>query len=139
MIIERITEWLKTFPGLADGTLHVDFLPLPARSFTVDSVPCQPVVKQYLKGAYKQFQFILASREFLASDVRTGSYNLQFYEALERFVGESNRTRRLPNLDDGLTSHRVTVNSSGYPYLVDEHGTARYQIQMTLFYYDMRE
>ena len=137
MIIDSVSAWLGTFEGLRDGVLHVDFLPLPARSYTVDSVPCQPVVKKYFKGAHKQFQFILASREFLASEVRTGTYNLQFYEEFEGFVEESNRTGHLPQLGEGLTPHRVVVNSSGYPYLVDEHGTARYQIQLTLFYHDI--
>ena len=137
MIIDSVAAWLGTFEGLRDGVLHVDFLPLPARSYTVDSVPCQPVVRKYFKGAYKQFQFILASREFLASEVRTGTYNLQFYEEFESFVEKSNRLGRLPVLGEGLTPHRVVVNSSGYPYLVDEHGTARYQIQLTLFYHDI--
>lgn len=137
MIIDSVAAWLGTFEGLRGGVLHVDFLPLPARSYTVDSVPCQPVVKKYFKGAYKQFQFILASREFLASEVRTGTYNLHFYEEFEGFVEESNRLGRLPVLGEGMSPHRVTVNSSGYPYLVDEHGTARYQIQLTLFYHDI--
>ena len=136
-MVTRITAWLRNFEGLADGELHVDFLPLPARSYTVDSVPCDPVVKKYLKGAYKQYQFVLASREFLASDVRTGTYNLAFYEKFEKWVDGANRTHTLPELGEGQSSHRVAVNSSGYPFLIDEHGTARYQIQLTLFYYDI--
>lgn len=38
-IIDGVRAWLKTYEGLADGRLSVDFLPEEAKSYSVDTVP----------------------------------------------------------------------------------------------------
>lgn len=136
-IIESLRAWLRAYPPLASGRLGVDFLPEKAKAYSVDTVPCKEVVKPYLDGScVKQYLFTLASREFRADDIRENTENLAFYEAFSRWVEDQNRhPRRLPELGGGRTAQRVEVTTSGYPFLVDGHGTARYQIQMKLTYF----
>lgn len=63
-----------------------------------------------------------------------------FYEAFSRWVEIQNRRpRHLPELSDGRSAQKVEVTTSGYPFLVDDHGTARYQIQMKLTYFEKGE
>lgn len=138
-IIEGVRDWLKGYPGLKDGRLNVDFLPEKARSWSVDVVPCKEVVKAYLDGsAVKQFLFVVASRDFHGADLKQNTGNLAFYEDFARWVEGQSRERVLPLLGEGRTARRVEVATSGYPFLVDEHGTARYQIQLKLTYYEGR-
>ena len=70
-IIDGVRAWLKTYEGLADGRLSVDFLPEAAKSYSVDTVPTTEIVKRYLDGSsIRQFLFCVSSREFY-SDIFT--------------------------------------------------------------------
>lgn len=133
--MEYVRAWLKTYPPLKDGRLNVDFLPEKARAYSVDVTPCKEVIKSYLDGSsIRQFDFILASRYYHSGDAALNAGNLAFYENFSRWVEEQNRRRSLPALDQERTARKVEVTTSGYPYLVDEHGTARYQIQLKMIY-----
>lgn len=137
-IIESVRTWLRTYPPLADGRLGVDYLPEEAKTFSVDTVPSKETVKRYLDGsAQKQYLFTLASREFRADDIRGNTENLAFYEGFSRWVEAQNCCQKhLPALSDGRSAMKVEVTTSGYPFLVDDHGTARYQIQLKLTYFE---
>lgn len=134
-LMDAIRSWIKTYPALSNGRLNVDFLPSDAQTYSVDVVPCKETVKKYLDGsAVKQFLFVLASRDFHGEDLRQNTDNLAFYEDFSRWVERQSRHKTLPALDSGRTARSVEVTTSGYPFLVDDHGTARYQIQMKLTY-----
>ena len=140
-IVESVRTWLRTYQPLASGRLGVDYLPEEAKTYSVDTVPTKETVKRYLDGsAVKQYLFTLASREFRADDIQGNTENLAFYEAFSRWVEIQNRRpRHLPELSDGRSARKVEVTTSGYPFLVDDHGTARYQIQMKLTYFEKGE
>ena len=70
-IIDGVRAWLKTYEGLADGRLSVDFLPEEAKSYSVDTVPTTEIVKRYLDGSsIRQFLFCVSSRESLKGSVK---------------------------------------------------------------------
>lgn len=134
-LIESVRAWLKTYPPLTAGRLNVDFLPEKARTYSVDVTPCRETIKAYLDGsALKQFDFVLASRDYHSGDAAQNLDNLGFYESFARWVEEQNRRRALPVLDQGRCARWVEVTASGYPFLVDDHGTARYQVQLKMVY-----
>lgn len=138
--IEALRGWLRTYEPLSAGRLAVDFLPKQARTYSVDSVPCKEEVKQYLDGSsLRQFLFTLSSREFKGEDITQNVDNLAFYEGFAAWVLQQNRARRLPALGEGRTARKIEVATSGYPFQVDEHGTARYQIQLRLEYFQKGE
>ena len=106
-IIDGVRAWLKTYEGLADGRLSVDFLPEEAKSYSVDTVPTTEIVKRYLDGSsIRQFLFCVSSREIYS-----------------------------PNIGTGRTVRSIEISSTAYPFVVDEHGTARYQLQLKLTYF----
>lgn len=138
-LIESIRDWLKTYPPLGNGRLNVDFLPEKARTYSIDVVPCREMLKAYLDGSsLRQFDFVLASRDFHSADITLNAGNLAFYEDFARWVEAKSRRRDLPVLDQGRMARKVEVTASGYPFLVDEHGTARYQIQLKMTYFQRR-
>lgn len=135
-IIEALRDWLRTYEPLSSGRLAVDFLPKQAQTYSVDSVPCKEEVKRYLDGSsVRQFLFVLSSREFKGEDIRQNTDNLAFYEAFSDWVLQQDRARAFPDLGEGRRARKIEVTTSGYPFQVDEHGTARYQIQLRLEYF----
>lgn len=137
-IIESIRAWLRTYPPLESGRLGVDYLPEEAKTYSIDTVPSKEIFKKYVGGsAQKQYLFTLASREFRVDDIQGNIENMAFYEGFSRWVEAQNRRpKHLPELSDGRTALRVEVTTSGYPFMVDDHGTARYQIQCKLTYFE---
>ena len=69
-ITAAIRDYLELYPGLSGGVMHVDWLPESARYYSIESVPCEPVLKQYMDGSSRrQFQFNLASSMYYSTDV----------------------------------------------------------------------
>lgn len=137
-VMENIRAWLRNYPGLA-GRLDVDFLDDDTETYSLDTIPCEEVVKRYLDGsAVKQFQFVVASRCLYYQDIQQNLDNLAFFEGLTAWVEQKARARELPEMDGGRTAQKITVTSTAYPFLVSEDGKARYQLQLRLEYYQKR-
>lgn len=135
-MIEALRGWLRTYEPLSAGRLAVDFLPKQAQTYSVDSVPCKEEVKRYLDGSsLRQFLFVLSSRNFKGEDIGQNIDNMAFYESFSGWVLQQNNTHSLPSLGGGRKAVKIEVTSSGYPFQVDESGTARYQIQLRLEYF----
>lgn len=139
-IIEALRGWLRTYEPLSAGRLAVDFLPKQAQTYSVDSVPCKEEVKRYLDGSsLRQYLFTLSSRKFKGEDIQQNTDNLIFYEEFSAWVLAQSRARRFPALGEGRTARKIEVSTSGYPFQVDENGTARYQIQLRMEYFQKGE
>ena len=137
-VIESVQKWLKTYNGLK-GRLDVDFLPEDADTYSVDTIPCEEVLKRYKDGGtMKQFQFAVSSRRFYEQNIKQNISNLQFFEDLTAWVEKKARAREFPTMDKGRQPLKIVVTSTAYPFIVSEDGKARYQIQMRLEYYQKR-
>lgn len=137
-VMQCIQKWLKTYSGLS-GRLDVDFLDENADTYSVDTIPCEEILKRYKDGGViKQFQFAVSSRRFYEQNIKQNLSNLQFFEDLTAWVENKARSRELPTMDKGRTAQKIVVTSSAYPFIVSEDGKARYQIQMRLEYYQKR-
>ena len=135
-IIDGVRAWLKTYEGLADGRLSVDFLPEEAKSCSVDTVPTTEIVKRYLDGSsIRQFLFCVSSREFYSDNIAQNVDNQAFYEGLAAWLERKSKLRQFPNIGTGRTVRSIEISSTAYPFVVDEHGTARYQLQLKLTYF----
>lgn len=134
-VMQCVQEWLKQYSGLS-GRLDVDFLDDEADAYSVDTIPCEEVLKRYRDGGtLKQFQFAVSSRRAYDQNIKNNLSNLQFFENLTYWVESKARSRQLPAMDKGRTAYRIVVTSTAYPFIVSEDGKARYQIQMRLEYY----
>ncbi len=132
-IIEDVRTYLCGFPGLRDGLFGVDYLGSEPTGYTVEAVPCDPVLRQYTDGsAMKQFLFVFASRETYGPDVTENTANMAFYEALERWLRANDDRGVLPVLD-GREACGIEVLTSGYVLDADS-SAARYQMQVRLTY-----
>ena len=137
-VMQSVQKWLKTYSGLS-GRLDVDFLDENADTYSVDTIPCEEIIKRYKDGGtVKQFQFAVSSRRFYEQNIKQNLSNLQFFEDLTAWVEKKARARELPAMDKGRTAQRIVVTSTAYPFIVSEDGKARYQIQMRLEYYQKR-
>ena len=135
-LIAAVREWLQNYEGLAGGRLSVDFLPEEAKAYSIDSVPTTEVVKKYLDGSsVRQFLFAIASREFYSDDLAQNIDNHAFYEGLSAWLEKQRKLHNLPELGDNRRAQTIEVSSTAYPFIVDEHGTARYQLQLRMTYY----
>lgn len=137
-VMENVRAWLREYPGL-DGRLDVDFLDEAADTYSVDTIPCEEVVKRYLDGStVKQFQFAVSSRRFYDQNITQNLGNLEFFEGLTAWVEQKAQARELPEMDGNRTAQKIVVTSTAYPFIVSEDGKARYQLQMRLEYYQKR-
>lgn len=137
-VIQSVQKWLKTYSGLS-GRLDVDFLPEDADTYSIDTIPCEEILKRYKDGGtLKQFQFAVSSRRYYEQNIKNNLSNLQFFEDLTAWVEKKARTRELPAMDKGRQPLKIVVTSTAYPFIVSEDGKARYQIQMRLEYYQKR-
>ena len=135
-IIDGVRAWLKTYEGLADGRLSVDFLPEEAKSYSVDTVPTTEIVKRYLDGSsIRQYLFCVSSREFYSDDIAQNVDNQAFYEGLSSWLESKSTRRQFPDIGTGRTVRTIEISSTAYPFIVDDHGTARYQLQLRLTYF----
>ncbi len=137
-VAESVRNWLKQYPGL-DGRLDVDFLDEDAETYSIDTIPCEEILKRYLDGStVKQFRFAVSSRRYYEQNIKQNLSNLKFFEDLTEWVEKQTRARNLPKMDKGRTAQKMVVTSTAYPFDVSEDGKARYQLQMRFEYFNKR-
>lgn len=137
-IIESIRNFIKTCPFLEefDGAIRigVDFLDEQSTTYSIEKVPCNPIIKRYVDGSTKkQEQFIFASREIYGQDVFNNLDNINFYEKFAQWIETNDDKGNLPVLENGKESLSIEVTSNGYAFQTDVD-KAQYQIQMKLIF-----
>lgn len=134
-IIDALEKYFIGCELLKDGALRVDYLGEKPVEYTIEVLPCDPVVKRYLGGStVRQYLFAFGSREFYSQERLQNIQNSAFYERLADWVETKSVSGVLPELPDGMEAQQLEVVSSGY--LFDGSMTnARYQIQLRLLYF----
>lgn len=135
-IIDALEKYFIGCELLKDGALRVDYLGEKPVEYTIEVLPCDPVVKRYLGGStVRQYLFAFGSREFYSQERLQNIQNSAFYERLADWVETRSMSGVLPELPDGMEAQQLEVVSSGY--LFDGSMTnARYQIQLRLLYFE---
>lgn len=138
-IIESIRKYMAKCPLLDGGSINIDFLSSSNIEYTIETVPCEPVIKYFIGGSsLRQYEFILASRQAFGSDVWQNLANSDFYEKFADWIDSQNYNENFPDLESQYrTPQSVEVTSSGYVFELDTDN-ARYQIQLRLTYYQDR-
>lgn len=134
-IIDALEKYFIGCELLKDGALRVDYLGEKPVEYTIEVLPCDPVVKRYLGGStVRQYLFAFGSREFYSQERLQNIQNSAFYERLADWVETRSMSGILPELPDGMEAQQLEAVSSGY--LFDGSMTnARYQIQLRLLYF----
>lgn len=137
-VMENVRTWLRQYPGL-QGRLDVDFLDENADTYSIDTIPCEEILKRYKDGStIKQFQFAVSSRRYYEQNIKQNLSNLEFFEGLTAWVEQKAQQRELPEMDNNRTALKIIVTSTAYPFVTSEDGKARYQLQMRLEYFSKR-
>lgn len=133
-MIKELHEYFKTCPLLDASEINIDYLGSKNGGFTIEAMPCEPVVRRYYTGGtLRQYCFVLALRRSYTGSVAENLRNEQLCEELAEWVEECNADGNLPELSSGASAQELTITSSGY--LFDEAtNQARYQIGFRLIY-----
>lgn len=132
MIIDALRDFFNQCPLISGEKVDVDFLGSRSDSYSIDTVPCDPVVKKYASGgSMKQYCFILAGRECYG--MGKNCENAAFYEKLGEWLEEKNEKNELPDIGEGKTAQSLEVTASGYMFEEDIK-SAGYHLQCRLLY-----
>ena len=134
-ILQSLRAYFVDCPALS-GELGADFLDRSVGAFALEAVPGKEVLTRYTDGGtLRQFLFLLSSRCPYGRDAAENMENGTPYEAVADWLREQARTGTLPRLSGDRAAVRVTPLTGGY-VLEGEAGTARYQMQLELVYYE---
>ena len=133
-IIESIREYILECPLLDERTLNVDYLN-ERMAYSLDPLPCDPVVQKYVDGGKKkQYQFAFSSKDLYDADSRINIENSGFYQRLEEWFEEQTEKDHLPYLENPKQeSLAIETLNSGYLYDV-ETNLGQYRIECRLIY-----
>lgn len=137
IIIDKIREFIAKCPLLDEfARLNVDFLGPNATEYTINSIPTDEVIKEYVDGGtLKQYVFVFASREYYGPDVLQNIENSGFYERFSDWLEQKTEKYDLPLLEGNKSASSIEAISSGY-LLSSTEDTGSYQIQCRLIYYE---
>ena len=132
-IIDYIRDFILACSFLQGGKVNVDGLGVDM-SYSVDPLPCGPVLKKYTDGgAVKQFQFALISREPYSADERECIKSSGFYKQFEEWINQKDRTKDHPDIGNKKTPLSISIIQDRYLYGTDS-SLAKYEIQCRLEY-----
>lgn len=130
--IQDNCPFLEEFDALFP-IVNLDKLDKNTPSYSIESVPSEPIVKRYMDGSsVRKLTFYLCSRNLygMKENVDTS----EFYERFSDWLEECNSEKKLPELDGGKRAMKFVANTDGY--VNDTEGTyAQYQIQCELRYF----
>lgn len=133
--LQGLKDWLEACPVFGGKTLYVDALPERPGEYAIEIDPENIEDKLFMRGAKKRILFLIASREIKLEDADNNRENLDFYAEVSEWMAKQNRLRRFPDIGAGQQVLQVLPNTDGYLAVADGHGTARYQMQCRLTYF----
>lgn len=135
-LMESIRNFIKQCPHINtfSNILGVDFLAEETESYSIEEIPCTPIIKKYVDGSsVRQYLFIFSSRKSYGSDILTNLDNLGFFELFSTWLEEQSNLENLPILKNG-EALKIEALTNGYAFDTNIDN-ARYQIQCKLTYF----
>lgn len=132
-MVDKIREYFLENVTLAQefDNILADFLGDEATSYTIETIPVEPILRQYTDGSsLNQLVFQFGSREFYDNSVAQNINNLGFYERFQDEIETNNKNGVLPNIK-GIQSIECLNNGTIQDV---QNGTAKYVIQMRITY-----
>lgn len=136
MIIRAIRKYFLNCPLIENHQIRIDYLGLDSIEYTIDPVPSDTIVKQYVDGGtLKQYLFVFGSRNAYGPDITNNIGNSGFYQEFSEWIEGQNKEGNLPILSGNKKAEKIEIVTSGYLFDASED-LARYQIQIRLTYYE---
>lgn len=135
-MMDALRTYLQQYPGLRGGVIHMDSLPMDARSVSLSSVPCSPVLRTYMDGGQRrQLLCLLESRRFFGESIADQSENLRFFQDFDAWLRRKNQSGDLPDLGETRVCLEVAMTTGGYVMDADASGYGRYQAEIRVVYF----
>lgn len=135
--IEAIQTFIQACPCLEvwAACAGVDRLGREKGCYSIETVPCQPVLKQYADGStVRQYLFNLVSQEDYGPEIRQNLDNLGVYERFSSWLEEQTTHGKLPVLGAGKQALKVEALTVGYAYATGLDA-AQYRMECKLTYF----
>lgn len=135
MIIDGVREYMISCPQLADKKININCLGTKHRSFSIDNVAADSVIKKYCDGeVLKQAVFNLGIRDRYDETLGENLYVTNLLEDIEEWIFKQNIIKNLPDLGgEKMTATGIEVTKSGY--LQDTAmASGRWQMEFRIIY-----
>lgn len=140
-IIEAIRNYISNLECMStfESAINVNYLAGEYDNFSIEEIPCEPIIKKYLDGSSKrQLQFAFCSREPYGAEVMQNIDNSGFYEDFVEEIESKNDKGDLPIGDINIEPLSLEITSSAYIVIANggvDEDTAMYQINLNFKYY----
>lgn len=137
-VIEGLYQYFLACPLLADERkLNVDFLPADQREYSLSVSPSTTVLKRYFDGSVKkQVTVVFGSSEYIDQTALQNLANSGFYEQLSAWIDQNGKKRVYPDIGTDKQVVSLSCVTAGYLHSRDDGGHAKYQIQISLIYFE---
>lgn len=135
MIIESVREYMMSCPMLSGMKININCLGTKMRSFTIDNVSADSVIKKYCDGGtLKQAVFTLGVRDRYDETLGENLYVSNLLEEIEDWIYKQNIIKNLPVLgSDGMVARSIEVTKSGYLHDTSM-SSGRWQMEFRIVY-----
>lgn len=135
MIIDSVREYMLTCPKLAGMKININCLGTKMRSFSIDNVAAESVIKKYCDGeVLKQAVFTLCIRDRYDETLGENLYVINLLEDIENWIYKQNIIKNLPNLGtDNMTVRSIEVTKSGYLHETSM-SSGKWQLEFKIIY-----
>lgn len=137
-IMEEVRKFLRTYPPLAEGKLHVIFCQRRHRAIRLrlclQRRLCVPMWTAQRCGS---FYLWWQAENFSGDKIKQQLDNLSFYGDFSEWLREQTMAGSLPNLGEGRKVMLMEATTSGYA-MAAEASMARYQIQCRMEFFQTR-
>lgn len=135
--MDALRTYLGQYPGLRGGVLHMDCLPLEARTYSLSVLPCNPLLRTYMDGGQRrQTRCLLESRRFFGESLADQQENLRFFGEFDAWLRRKNQQGDLPELGETRVCLKLCMISCGYAMDADQAGYGRYQAEILMEYFE---
>lgn len=133
-LIDRVRMFLIDCPLLKDGVMNVDYLGIAPTGYSVDTLPADPILKEYIDGSsIRQFVFAFGSAAKCGLDVGIKLVNSSFYGDFAAWMERKSENEEFPAIGENRTPIEIEAQGAGYVLENTENG-ARFQVQCRLVY-----
>lgn len=138
-IIDALFAYFDACPLLSGGRLNIDYLPEDTSQagveYSIAASPTDEQITAYRGGGSRcRYPFVLSSVNDYGPDTAQNLLNSGFFDCLAEWLRQQNKSRRFPELPEGLAPRSIRATGAGYLYRPDENA-GKYQIQCELEFY----
>ncbi len=134
-MIDEIRKFIEKCPLFSGNSIKVNYLGDKTVTYSIESVPANPVIKNYADGGkFCQELFVIASRELYSKSDKNNTAVTKFYEDFSAWIEAQDKAKNYPQLPGSCTAQGIEVLTGQYLYDIGNMD-ARYQIQCRLKYY----